>query len=163
MRPGGCCGASSTAPITDPPASIAAPQAANLTGRWTGTGTDAQGPDTFKLDVTQVGNTITGSAVLDPADPNDWSCGSCHKQKHGTITGTLSNGALALTLDFPEGGADITPLCGITMHASTSDIAAGRITASYTGTTTCEGPIADGTLTTIDASRPDLTRTPTVI
>ena len=26
-------------------------------------------------------------------------------------------------------------------------VAAGRITASYTGTTTCEGPITDGRLT----------------
>jgi hypothetical protein len=32
------------------------------------------------------------------------------------------------------------------MHATTRDIAAGRIAAAYTGTTTCEGPIADGTL-----------------
>jgi hypothetical protein len=35
------------------------------------------------------------------------------------------------------------------MHAATTDIAAGRITASYTGTTTCEGPIADGKLTVV--------------
>jgi hypothetical protein len=33
------------------------------------------------------------------------------------------------------------------MHAVTSDIAAGRIAAAYTGTTTCEGAITDGTLT----------------
>ena len=58
-----------------------------------------------------------------------------------------SAGALTLTLDFPTGGGDITPLCGITMHAVTSDIAAGRIAAAYTGTTTCEGAITDGTLT----------------
>ena len=71
----------------------------------------------------------------------------CHKQKTGTVAGTLSAGALTLTLDFPTGGGDITPLCGITMHAVTSDIAAGRIAAAYTGTTTCEGAITDGTLT----------------
>jgi len=81
------------------------------------------------------------------ADRNDGSCGSCHKQKTGTLAGTLSNGALTLTLDFPEGGTDITPLCGITMHVATSDMSAGRIAATYTGTTTCEGPISDGRLT----------------
>jgi hypothetical protein len=53
---------------------------------------------------------------------------------------------LTLTLDFPAGGTDITPLCGITMTATTTDVAAGRIAAAYTGTTTCEGPITDGTL-----------------
>lgn len=127
--------------------SPAAPSAANLTGTWIGAGKDAQGPETFTWTVTQTGDRITGQVVLDPVDPNDGSCGSCHKRKNGTLAGTLSNGALALTLDFPAGGTDLTPLCGITMRASTSDITTGRIAATYTGTTTCEGPIADGTFT----------------
>ena len=126
--------------------SPAAPSA-NLTGTWIGTGRDGQGAETFRWIVTQTGDRITGQAILDPVDPNDGSCGSCHKRKNGTLTGTLSGGALSLTLDFPTGGADITPLCGITMQASTSDVAAGRIAAAYTGTTTCEGLITDGTLT----------------
>ena len=132
-------------------ATPAAPNAAtvNLTGLWTGTGSDAQGPETFTWTVTQTGDRITGSAIMNSANPNDGSCGGCHKQKNGTITGTLSGGALALTLAFPEGGSDITPLCGITMTASTTDIAAGRISARYTGTTTCEGPITDGSLTVV--------------
>ena len=142
------CGSSPAVPST-PPASAAAPSAANLTGTWTGTGTDAQGPETFRWTVTQSGDRLTGTAVLEPADPNDGTCGSCHKKKSGTLTGTLSGGALTVTLEFPEGGADITPLCGLTMHATTTDVAAGRITASYTGTTTCEGPIADGKLTVV--------------
>jgi len=143
------CGAPAATPAAPTVSSPAAPASANLTGTWTGTGTDAQGPEKFTWTVTQAGDRLTGSAVLDPGDPNDGSCGSCHKQKHGTLAGTLTNGALTLTLDFPEGGADITPLCGITMHASTTDIGAGRITASYTGTTTCEGPITDGKLTVV--------------
>lgn len=145
LPPAGC--GSSPALPTATPVSTAAASAANLTGTWSGTGTDAQGPETFTWTMTQTGDRLTGTAVMDSATPLDGSCGSCHKQKSGTIAGTLSNGALTLTLDFPEGGADITPLCGITMHASTADVAAGRIAASYTGTTTCEGPITDGKLT----------------
>ena len=142
------CGSPASGPAaptstTPPPAS----SAANLTGTWTGTGTDAQGAETFRWNVTQTGDRLSGSAVLDSADRNDGSCGSCHKQKTGTLAGTLSNGALTLTLDFPEGGTDITPLFGITMHVATSDMSAGRIAATYTGTTTCEGPISDGRLT----------------
>lgn len=143
------CGSSPAVPST-PPATAAAPTApaaTNLTGTWTGTGTDAQGAETFVWTVTQNGDRLAGTAVLDSANRNDGSCGSCHKQKSGTLTGTLSAGALTVTLEFPEGGADITPLCGITMHATTADVAAGRINASYTGTTTCEGPITDGRLT----------------
>ena len=142
------CGSSPAAPINDPLPGTT-PSAANISGTWTGTGTDAQGPETFTWTVTQIGNQITGSAIMASANPNDGSCGSCHKQKSGTITGTLSGGALALTLAFPEGGADITPLCAITMTASTTEVAAGRIAARYTGTTTCEGPITDGSLTVV--------------
>lgn len=139
------CGSSPAAPNTTTPTTTT-PSAANLTGTWTGTGTDAQGPETFRWTVTQTGDRISGAAVLEPTDPADGSCGSCHKQKTGTLAGTLSGGALTLTLDFPAGGKDITPLCGITMNATTTDVAAGRIAAAYTGTTTCEGPITDGTL-----------------
>jgi hypothetical protein len=145
LLPTAGCGSSATTPAspTVPPAS----STTNLTGTWTGTGNDAQGAETFMWSLTQTGDRVSGSATLDSADRNDGSCGSCHKQKTGTVAGTLSGGALTLTLEFPAGGSDITPLCGITMHASTADIAAGRIAATYTGTTTCEGPITDGTLT----------------
>jgi hypothetical protein len=142
--------ATSTAPTTTTtavPAPAPTPSATNLTGTWTGTGTDAQGPETFSWSVTQTGDRLTGSVVMDSANPNDGTCGSCHKRKTGTLAGTLSGGALSVTLDFPQGGTDITPLCGLTMNATTTDVAAGRITATYTGTTTCEGPITDGKLT----------------
>jgi len=118
----------------------------NLSGTWIGTGTDAQGPETFRWTLTQTGSNLTGSASLDPADATDGTCGSCHKQKSGTVTGTLSGTVLTLTLDFPKGGSDLTPLCGLTMTATTTDVAAGRIASAYTGSTTCEGPISDGTL-----------------
>jgi hypothetical protein len=141
------CGSPASAPSS--PTGMAAPAVpvTTVAGTWIGTGSDAQGSETFSWTITQTGTSLTGTAVLDSANRNDGSCGSCHKQKSGTLSGTLSNGALTLTLDFPEGGTDITPLCGITMHATATDIAAGRINATYTGTTTCEGPINDGTLT----------------
>ena len=142
------CGSSPAAPMAPTPAPTTGglPASLNLAGTWIGAGTDAQGPEMFRLTLTQAGNTLTGSAVMDPADPTDGSCGSCHKQKSGTVTGTISGTALALTMDFPRGGGDLTPLCGLTMTAVTSDVAAGRIASAYTGTTTCEGPITDGTL-----------------
>ena len=142
----GCGSPMASAPAAPTTTSPPTATSANLTGTWTGTGNDAQGAETFTWTVTQTGDRLSGSVALDSANRNDGSCGSCHKQKSGTLTGTLSGGALTLTLDFPEGGSDITPLCGITMHASTSDVAAGRIAATYTGTTTCEGAITDGTL-----------------
>jgi len=141
------CGSSPTAPAAPSVAPGATPGVSlNLTGTWIGTGTDAQGPEKFRWMLTQTGSNLTGTATLDPADPTDGTCGSCHKLKSGTVTGTISGGALTLTLHFPEGGDDITPLCGLTMTATTTDVAAGRIASAYTGSTTCEGPITDGRL-----------------
>ena len=130
------CGASPTAPAP-----------LNLSGNWIGTGSDAQGDVTFKWTLTQAGGTVAGTAVMDSATPNDGSCGSCHKQKTGSVTGTISGTLLTLRLDFPKGGTDITPLCGLTLAATLSDVTAGRIAGNYTGTTTCEGTITDGKLT----------------
>ena len=131
------CGSSTTSPTP----------ALNLSGNWTGTGSDAQGDVKFKWALTQNGSAVAGTAIMDSATPDDGSCGSCHKQKTGTVIGTLSGGSLTMTLDFPKGGTDITPLCGLTLVATVSDISAARLAGSYTGTTTCEGPIADGKLT----------------
>ena len=148
----GCGPSAAPLPASPTPNTTPTASATNLTGTWTGTGTDAQGPETFRWTVTQTGDSISGTVWLDSANPADGSCGSCHKKKTGTLAGTLVGGALTLTLDFPAGGTDITPLCGITMHATTTDVAAGRIAAAYTGTTTCEGPITDGTMVVMPAT-----------
>ena len=128
-----------------PGSSSPAVSSLNLSGTWIGTGTDAQGPEKFRWSLPQAGSNLTGTASLDPAAPTDGTCGSCHKQKNGTVTGTLSETALTMTLDFPKGGSDLTPLCSLTMTATTTDVAARRIASAYTGSTTCEGPITDGT------------------
>jgi hypothetical protein len=139
------CG-TSAAPNPTSPTNTTPPTASNLTGRWTGSGTDPQGPENLTWAVTQSGTNLSGIASIVPGNTTDGSCGSCHKLKDGTLSGTMVGGALTLTLDFPEGGADLTPLCGITITATTSDVTDHRIAASYSGTTTCEGPIAGGSL-----------------
>lgn len=142
------CG-SSAAPNPASPTDTTAPTApatANLSGTWNGSGTDPQGPENVRWTVTQTGTALSGIASIMPASTTDGSCGSCHKLKDGTLSGTMVGGALTLTLDFPAGGNDLTPLCGITITATTSDVTPGRIAAAYTGTTTCEGPIAGGSL-----------------
>jgi hypothetical protein len=139
------CGASPSAP--SPGAlSSSGPRPLVLSGTWNGSGTDAQGPETFTWNIVQSGTNLSGSVMMEPLNKNDGSCGSCHKQKAGTFSGTLSGTTLALTLDFPAGGADLTPHCALTMTATTSEVNEGRIAAAYTGSTTCEGPITDGTL-----------------
>src|SRR5436309_14533500 len=62
----------------------------NLSGTWIGTGTDAQGPETFRWTLTQTGSNLTGSASLDPADATDGTCAPRHKQQSRTITAPLA-------------------------------------------------------------------------
>ncbi len=144
----GCGSSPSPTSPSAVPAPTAPPSGAplNLSGTWNGSGTDAQGPETFTWSLTQTDQAISGTSVLEPADRTDGTCGSCHKQKVGTVSGSIAGTTLTLTLAFPAGGGDLTPLCGITMTATTSDVTQGRIAAAYAGTTTCEGPITDGAL-----------------
>jgi len=137
------CG-STQMPATTAPTAVDVPS--DLAGNWTGTGNDPQGAVTFAWTLTQTGAALSGRASMNSTNPNDGSCGSCHKQKTGTISGSVSGGAVTLTLEFPEGGADITPLCGLRLTAAAADVTSHRIAATYTGTTTCEGPITGGTL-----------------
>jgi len=132
------CGASPAAP--------GSALTAALGGTWVGVGSDPQGPETLTWTLIQSGTNVSGTAQLEPAITTDGSCGSCHKQKSGTVSGTIVGTVLTMTLDFPAGGSDLTPLCGIRMLATSPDVASHRIAAAYTGTTTCEGPFSDGAL-----------------
>lgn len=139
----GACG-SAAAPTV--PAAPSTASSLNLSGTWSGTGSDVKGPEVVTWGVMQSGATLSGTAELKAVDPKDGSCGSCHKNKRGTFSGTLAGTALTVTMTFPAGGADDTPLCSITLSA-TASASEREIAATYSGTDTCEGLLADGTLT----------------
>src|SRR5262245_7552523 len=87
-------------PIAPPPPTAAV----NLSGTWSGTGSDSFGPELVTWVLTQSGTSVSGTAALNAVDPADGSCGSCHKVKRGTLTGTLSGTSLSVTMKFPAGG-----------------------------------------------------------
>ena len=124
-----------------------APRQVNLSGIWTGTGSDTQGAAILKWALTQTGNTVLGSAISRPADPTDGTYASCHKNKIGTLSGTVSGTTLTLTMFFPAGSdAEPTPMCSVTVDAAAPSITVARITGAYSGADSCEGPFADGIL-----------------
>ena len=93
----------------------------------------------------QNGAALSGTADLAPLNAADGSCASCHKFKTGTIDGTVSASGVALKLVFPSGGDGVpTPMCTITFDAIAT-LGDGRITATYTGDDSCEGPFTGGT------------------
>jgi hypothetical protein len=134
------CGSSPAAPST-PGTPAAAPT--NVSGTWTGTGSDSFGPELVTWVLAQSGANVSGIAELNAADPADGSCGSCHKVKRGTLSGTLSGASLSMTMTFPAGGDVPTPIC-VAELSGIATVMDRRITASYTGSDTCEGFFADG-------------------
>jgi hypothetical protein len=93
--------------------------------------------------ISQAGATLTGTAELKAVDPSDGTCGSCHKVKKGTLTGTISGNAMTIALTFPAGGDVPAPICTADLSAA-GTLADRRITATYTGSDTCEGMYSNG-------------------
>ena len=136
------CGASPASPTPAPPP-VTPPVSINVTGTWTGAGSDSFGPELVTWVLTQSGNSVTGAAQFNAVDAADGSCGSCHKVRKGMFAGSLSGNSLSVSMSFPAGGDVPTPIC-VTDLSGTATVVDRRITASYTGTDTCEGSFADG-------------------
>ena len=119
----------------------------NLTGTWSGSGSDGLGPETFTWVLTQTGSTLTGSASMRPLSATDGSCESCHKVKDGSISGTVSGTTVTLRMAFALGGSQPTPTCLVTMDVSASSVTSTNLSSSYNGSDTCEPLVAIGSIT----------------
>jgi hypothetical protein len=148
--------ATAPGPVTSPPSAPppvsppSVPAPAGLSGTWTGTGSDSFSPELVTLVLTQSGTALSGTAEINAVDPTDGTCGSCHKVKRGTLTGTLSAGTVTISIKFPAGGDVPAPICDADFNA-TATLADRRMTGTYTGTDTCEGVYSDGV---IELARP---------
>ena len=120
----------------------------NISGTWTGTGSDTQGAALLQWTVTQTGTAVWGTVISLPANPNDGTCASCHKNKAGTVSGTVSGETFRLTMFFPGGSdAEPTPMCNETVDGTAPRITERSMTGAYSGADSCEGPFTDGVLT----------------
>jgi hypothetical protein len=117
----------------------------NLAGTWTGTGSDGLGPETFTWVLTQSGDAVSGSASM--RGPADGSCGSCHKYKDGSISGSVSGTAVTLRMSFALGGSQPTPTCLVIMDVSASGVTSTSLSSSYNGSDSCEPLVALGSIT----------------
>ena len=108
-------------------------------------GSDSFSPELVTWVITQSGSTLSGTAEINAVDPADGTCGSCHKVKKGTLTGTVTGSTVAIAMKFPAGGDVPAPICDADLSA-TGTLADRRITATYTGTDTCEGTYSNGTI-----------------
>ncbi len=135
--------APSPAAPAPPTPSPAVPGPVSLSGTWTGMGSDSFSPELVTWVIAQSGGSLSGTAEINAVDPSDGTCGSCHKVKKGTLTGTLSGSAITISMKFPAGGDVPTPICDAALNA-TGTVVDRRITATYTGSDTCEGIYSNG-------------------
>jgi hypothetical protein len=119
----------------------------NLSGTWSGSGSDGLGPETFSWVLAQSGNTLSGSVSMRPLSLTDGSCESCHKVKDGTISGSVSGTAVTLRMSFALGGSQPTPTCLVIMDVSASGVTNTSLSSSYNGSDSCEPKVALGTIT----------------
>jgi hypothetical protein len=122
-----------------------APVPLNMTGTWTGSGSDGLGPETFTWVLTQSGSAVSGSASMRPASLTDGSCGSCHKVKDGSVSGAVSGATVTLRMSFTLGGSQPTPTCLVVMDVSASGTVAS-VSGGYNGSDSCEPLVAAGNI-----------------
>ncbi len=146
------CGGSPAAPSGQSAVvALPAPAASSLAGTWTGTGVDSQGTTTVTWTLAQTGDTVSGTVKTQAVDPTDGSCNSCHRNKSGTVAGTIAGGSVLLRMVFAAGAdGDPTPICSQALDGTASRTDDGRIVGTYSGADTCEGQLANGTLRWID-------------
>jgi hypothetical protein len=146
----GCAGSPSQAPAPSNIGSTPSTPAAtslNLTGTWTGSGSDGLGPETFSWVLAQSGNALSGSVSMRPLSATDGSCESCHKVKDGSISGSVSGTTVTLRMSFDLGGSQPTPTCLVVMDVSASNVTSTSLASSYNGSDSCEPAVALGSIT----------------
>jgi hypothetical protein len=145
-----CAGSPASTAAPSPVASTPSTPTAsslNLTGTWTGSGSDGLGPETFTWVLTQTGSALSGSVSMRPLSLTDGSCTSCHKVKDGSISGSVSGTAVTLKMSFDLGGSQPTPTCLVIMDVSASGVTSSSLSSSYNGSDSCEPAVALGSIT----------------
>ena len=111
----------------------------SLSGSWRGTATDSSGPGTISAQVTQTGTDLTGTVTMTVTGASTTG--------RGTLTGTLSGSTIRATITVPAGGFDAPyGSCNASVTAD-GQASASSITATYSGTNSCSGPVTGGQLT----------------
>ena len=127
----GACGGASSSPPAAPSAS-----SVNVAGSWRGTATDSSGEGSLTLQMTQSGTDLSGTVTMSVITVTG----------RGTLTGTVSGSTIRLTITIPAGGFD-APFAGCTATVSgDGQASASSISATYTGTNSCSGPVTKGEL-----------------
>jgi len=132
----GACGSSgANTPTTPTPTGTSV----NIVGTWGGTATDSTGAGVMTWQLSQADTSISGSVTM-----TDTATGI---NGRGSITGTLSAGAIRFSITVPAGGFD-SPFasCSATVSGD-GQASSSSLTGTYAGTNSCAGSIGSGSFT----------------
>jgi hypothetical protein len=114
-------------------------QALNVSGTWSGSGSDSTGSGLMTWQLTQTGSSVSG--MMTASTPVGTVV------YNGTFSGTITGSTLIFTINIPVGNISL-PSCSATISGS-GDVANGSITGTYTGSNSCTGPFMLGGVFTL--------------
>jgi hypothetical protein len=118
--------------------STAPTAAVDLTGTWTGSAIDSLGRTDVTWQLTQRGTNVTGTVA------GTTNVGA--PVYTGSVSGTVSAAGLRFTMTVPAGSMVDLPDCSLNLTGTVTDIQAGSMAGTYTGTHSCIGAIEAGRL-----------------
>lgn len=128
-----------TAACSHAPTAPSGAAAVDVSGQWAGAAADTSGFGDLQWQVTQSGETFTGTiAITDRTVP---------VTGRGTVSGTIAGGTARFTMVVPSGGfEDPFGECSTTVTGDAT-VSASVITGTYAGVSTCGGKVYGGQFT----------------
>ena len=119
--------------------SIDQPSPISLTGTWSGTATDSSGPGNITWEVTQSGDSFSGTLTM-----TDESSGA---HGRGSVSGTVSRTTAAFSITIPAGGFDDPWAACTATLTGTATVTSSSLSGTFTGSNSCSGSVSAGQLT----------------
>src|SRR6187402_1465126 len=130
-----CSGGGSSSPSAP---STPSPSTVSVSGGWSGTATDSSGPGRMTWQLAQSGSTLTGTLTM-----TDDATGVTGR---GSVAGTVTGATIQFSVNVLAGGFDGDYAACTAAVSGSGSASATAITASYTGSNSCNGAVASGQL-----------------
>jgi hypothetical protein len=115
---------------------------ANVSGMWIGSASDSTRQMTMTWQLTQQDRNVAGTfSATSPVGAPIYT--------RGSISGTLSEVALAFRITVPRGGVEDASDCTATFIGTADDVRQDSMAGTYSGSDTCGGTFAGGRFTLI--------------
>jgi hypothetical protein len=134
----GCSKGDSGAPTQPSPPTPPTPATASVAGTWVGPATDSSGGGPMSWQLTQANTSFSGTVTM-----TDTATGI---EGRGSVSGTVSASSLHFSISIPAGGFDHPFESCSAAVSGDGEVSSASLMGTYTGSSSCGGSIASGTL-----------------